>query len=117
MNDSLWGRVACGGEVVSVTLHVDGLQPVGDCSQGRREFWAAGLQEGGVGSRKKKKSERLGVSGLALPTFNNLRKNYKRFYSYMHHFFGTHLYNIASRACNMHLCATAKSIFTAIYHL
>lgn len=72
-----------------------------------------------LGLEKNDKSERLiqetRENGLALLTFNNLRKNYKRFYSRTHHFIGTHLYNIASQASNMHSRATAKSVFTAIY--
>lgn len=83
LDNGLRSRVACGGEVVSVTLHVDGLQPVGDWSQGGCEFWAAGLQEGGVGSRKKKRARdlfrRLGRMGWLCLILITCKKTIKGF--------------------------------------
>lgn len=49
VDHSLWRGVAGGGEVVHVSLHADGLEPVLNCAHGRARLWAAGLQQGGVG--------------------------------------------------------------------
>lgn len=45
----LWSVVTGGREVVAVSLHADGLQPVLHRAHGRRRLGAAGLQQGGVG--------------------------------------------------------------------
>lgn len=45
----LWSGVTGGREVVAVSLHADGLQPVLHRAHRRRRLGAAGLQQGGVG--------------------------------------------------------------------
>lgn len=44
-----WRGVAGCGEVVAVSLHADGLQPVLNSAHSRGRLWAAWLQQRGVG--------------------------------------------------------------------
>lgn len=48
MDHGLWSGVAGGGEVVAVSLHANGLQPILHCAHGRRRLGAPWLQQGGV---------------------------------------------------------------------
>lgn len=48
MDHSLWSGVAGGSEVVAVSLHADGLQPVLHCAHGRGRLGASRLQQGSV---------------------------------------------------------------------